>query len=396
MGRTVLDGARVGGTWFVDRARGYTRPVTTQEAYGRTKAEAAAELARKLGQHERRADLGDVADWSVADLLDWWITEIVPARVANGRLADTTAEGYERAVRLHLRDRCAGIPFVECRAAHVHRLMGQLARDGAQPSHRVWLQAVLQGAFSAAVRMELRQGNPVSLVEPPRLVEQRRPGVTLEHARKLLAAAQGDEREALWRLMLSAPMRIGEPLGAVWDDFDLDVGVFHFRRNLVRTRADQGALRWRFHDGKSHRPRDLSLSAAAVSALRAHRVSQVEQRVRAGPAWVGARVVDVDGRTVVRPQLVFSTATGEPVDRKRPLAALTRLCATAQVPRLTPRDLRHAAVTLLQDADVHPAIVQQLAGHATPAMTDHYTGVLDRACREAVDRLARRLDGHSG
>ncbi|MGH8903295.1 MAG: hypothetical protein ACRDYA_16900 [Egibacteraceae bacterium] len=77
--------------------------------YGDTLAQAEADLARKVAAYERQLELGDAAAWTVADMLDWFVDEWCPERVADRRLAATTYEGYERAVLLHLRPRLTGV-----------------------------------------------------------------------------------------------------------------------------------------------------------------------------------------------------------------------------------------------------------------------------------------------
>jgi integrase len=74
---------------------------------------------------------------------------------------------------------------------------------------------------------------------------------------------------------------------------------------------------------------------------------------------------------------------------------LAKLCDAAGVPAVNPHGLRHAAVTLLQNADVHPRVVQQLAGHSSLELSDVYTGQLEEQMRAAVDTLDRRLAGEA-
>ncbi|MGH8902076.1 MAG: hypothetical protein ACRDYA_10430 [Egibacteraceae bacterium] len=49
----------------------------------------------------------------------------------------------------------------------------------------------------------------------------------------------------------------------------------------------------------------------------------------------------------------------------------------------------------MREASVDAPVVQQLAGHSSDTMMDHYTGWLARACRDAVEAHVGRLDGHS-
>lgn len=166
------------------------------------------------------------------------------------------------------------------------------------------------------------------------------------------------------------------------DDIDLDAGTYRVRRNLVRIEG-----RWEFHDCKGHQERTIPVGAATVAALGRRKVELARERLAAGVGWKGAVVVDVDG-AAIRPELVFCNEDGTPIHQTWIARELERLCARADIPRMTPHALRHAANTLLQAEGVTPAVIQQLAGHVTPSMTDLYTGVLGPAMRDAVDRLA--------
>jgi hypothetical protein len=176
-------------------------------AYGHTRQEAADKLAAKLAAHQHEHAVGDPAKWTVDQLLDWWVGTYLPGRVADRRIVDTTAAIYARHVRLHLKDRLcfARLPFVDVRAHHVVALHDELREAGASLSLRRNVHTVLGMVFSAAVRMEWVPSNPVSRVDPPKVDRQRRSGVTLEIARKLWRAADGDRLEAYWRLLLSPP-----------------------------------------------------------------------------------------------------------------------------------------------------------------------------------------------
>ncbi|MEX2619462.1 MAG: tyrosine-type recombinase/integrase, partial [Egibacteraceae bacterium] len=114
------------------------------------------------------------------------------------------------------------------------------------------------------------------------------------------------------------------------------------------------------------------------------------ERAWAGQGWVEPVVTWPDG-TVAPADLMFRMPSGTPIWDRTLGEWLTQLCEAAGVDRLTPHGLRHAAVTLLEDTGAHPAVVQQLAGHASASMTDHYTAALQRAMREAVEMLAVRL-----
>jgi integrase len=358
-------------------------------AYGRTRQEAADKLVAKVAAHQHHATVGDPATWTVDQLLDWWTGTYLPGKVADRRIVDTTAVNYARHVRLHLKDRAcfSFLPFIEVRTHHIVALHDELRLAGASLSLRRNVHTVLGMVFSAAVRMEWMPSNPVSRVDPPHVERQRRQGITIELARRLWQAAEGDRLEAYWRLLLSAPMRPGEPLGARWPDINVQGRLYILERNLVRTGGQ-----WVFHDTKGHQGRKVPLPSPMMDSLRRHRTRQAEAKLAAGPLWHDPEILDVDGTLRSVDDLVFRTAWGGPWNRRDIGKACDRLCERAGVaPKLTPHGLRHAATTLLREMGVDLAVLQQLAGWTSESMADHYTGTLDAAMRVAVERLAEQL-----
>jgi integrase len=67
----------------------------------------------------------------------------------------------------------------------------------------------------------------------------------------------------------------------------------------------------------------------------------------------------------------------------------------ARLPVIKLHEGRHPAASLARDAGVEPGIRREQLGHATGAMTDHYTHVLAEAHLEAAEKVAR-LVGEAG
>lgn len=72
------------------------------------------------------------------------------------------------------------------------------------------------------------------------------------------------------------------------------------------------------------------------------------------------------------------------MNRHQAARAIGRLCRAAGITkRITPHSLRHTMVTLSLEAGVPIHLVQDAAGHASPATTRRY------------DRARHALDGHA-
>lgn len=373
------------GRYRARARRGPRGAVEETYGFGRTRKEAYADLTRKL-KARKAADGRPGSGSPLAVYLAWWLDVELAGRVADGLIQVTTVGGYEQKVRLHVEPLLGRVALEDLSAADVRAWMEKLRRKGLSPRTREYAHATLRAALSAAQDYELVDRNVAKLVDAPKVERRRRPPTPLGDARALLAATAGRDLEALYRLALSVPLRPGELLGAEWSRIDLAAATLRVERNLLR--HDGG---WRLHDLKGHEARTVPLSAGVVEALAVQRERQAVWRGE--PGWRPVDVVEVvRGLETVRAgDFVATDRWGAPRHNSHLNADLRELCEAAGVPRRTPHGLRHAAVTLLVDSGVDQAVVQQLAGHQSAAMSDLYTGVLERGMRDAVTRVEGRL-----
>jgi integrase len=214
-------------------------------------------------------------------------------------------------------------------------------------------------------------------VDLPKLAPREAPVLAAGPAQRLLQAARGERLEALFVLALTTGARQGELLGLRWEDVDLEGGLLHIRRKLLRVQRQLVESAPKSASGR----RTLVLSRLAVEALRRHRARQSEERLQVGAAWA-------------RPDLVFTTARGEPLN------ACTlrnwhfpRLLRKAGLPKLPFHGLRHSVATLLLSRGESINVVQELLGHSSPGLTLRvYRHVLPGEQRAAVERLTALLD----
>ena len=112
--------------------------------------------------------------------------------------------------------------------------------------------------------------------------------------------------------------------------------------------------------------------------LRAHRKAQVAARLRASTAWQ-----DND--------LIFCREDGSPWPPDYVSRRFKEIATAAGLPVIKLHEGRHSAASLARDAGVDPKIRQEQLGHATGAMTDHYTHVFADAHRAAAEAVARHV-----
>lgn len=223
-----------------------------------------------------------------------------------------------------------------------------------------------------ASRWGLVPRNVALLVDPPR---GNRPAVqpfTPEQARVFLDAVQGDRLEALYTVALSVDLRQGEALSLRWEDVNLEQ-----RRLSVRYALQRIGGKLQLVEPKTAKSRrTLALPAFAVTALRAHKVRQLEERVRLGAHWRDTG-------------FIFTSSVGTPLEARNVVRHFHAVQARIGIrPRRRFHDLRHSAASLLLAQGEDLRGIMELLGHSQISLTANlYAHVLDASKRQTADRM---------
>lgn len=221
-------------------------------------------------------------------------------------------------------------------------------------SSLVKLHSYLGQAYDAGVRRRLVGWNPARVaVVPPAQSKRRGRALTPAEARSLLKVAEGHRLGAWVVVALSMGLRPGEISGLNWEAIDLDVGRMMVYRSLGWV-ADIPELK----APKSTRARTLTIPDRATKALRRHRQTQLEERLKAGSVWPR----EWEG-------LVFVSESGGPLRPENARRMVRELASAAGIDGgLTPYDLRHSATSVLSASGVAPELLADLLGHVDTRM----------------------------
>jgi integrase len=248
-------------------------------------------------------------------------------------------------------------PLRELIAQDVRGVLTDLAATHSTRSVVVAHNAIERAIRHAEANDYVRR-NVASLVRPPS-GQPGRPSksLTFDQANSLMAAAEGSPLGAYVVLCLLTGIRAEEARALTWQHVDLDgdpatvppipphVAVWR----SVRAHGDTKTEKSR---------RTLRLPERAVTALRAHRARQAEQRLLAGELWQ-----DND--------LVFSSSVGTALDAANVRRAFKKITTAAGLgDGWKPLELRTSFVSLMSGSGVLVEEIARLVGHTSTRTTE--------------------------
>lgn len=322
-------------------------------------AKTEADAKRKLRDLLRIVDSGvpiTSGSLTVAGLLNDWEAKALP----NRHLEPSTVTRHISSKKMLIRD-LGGRRVKDLRPEHIEAAFAKRAAAGNSRATLAKLRTTLRMALAWGERRGVVARNVAAVVELPAKARPAKPGKAMStaQARAFVEAATGTPYEAMWLVCLYLGLRPGEAAGLAWGDVDFDQDVVHVRRSRkldTNGRAVVGATK------TTQSVRSLDAPERVMNALRAHRLTQTEQRLQLGPGWTNAD------------DLVFTSPTGRATDPskcRREFGTVVRAAELAD--GWTPNLLRHTAASLLSDAGVPIEELADQLGHKDTRMASlHY------------------------
>jgi integrase len=172
---------------------------------------------------------------------------------------------------------------------------------------------------------------------------------------------------ALFVVLTTTGMRIGEALGLKWTDMNFEQGTVSIQR-AVQRQKDRGLVYIEPKTALSRRT--VQLTSFALSELRQHRARSAVNHVKT--------------------DIVFASDAGTLLDPTNVTHRFQQTRERAGLPALRLHDLRHTAATLMLQEGVHPSVVREMLGHSTVMLTlGTYSHVVPTMQREATMKLDR-------
>ncbi len=320
------------------------------------------EAARKhAGRLKKQITLGDdpLAERkkvrkapTVTDLCDRYISDYLPRKRPSSQTNDQSMIATIIKPKLGTR-KVASVAHADIDA--LHRAM----KGTPYRANRV--VALVSKMFSLAIRWGWRADNPCRGLE--RFPEEKRKRyLSVEEIARLTTALDEypDQRPAdAVRLCLLTGCRIGEALGALWDQFDLETG--HWVKAGAQTKQKT-----------EHR---APLSEAAVVLLK---------------GILEAAPKAEDGSPASRYVFPGKVPDAHLFDIKTPWNAIRK---AAGIEGVRVHDLRHTYASILASAGASLPMIGALLGHTQPATTARYTHLFDDPLRKMTDQVGHVVTG---
>lgn len=315
---------------------------------------------------------------SLGEYLQYWMdTLITPRRKPK------TVRNYTQ-MMVHIPARLKSMPLPNLRPEVLRAFVAELEGQPLAAATKRNVFAVLRSALNQAWRDSRVEHNHIARVEPPRAVDVEMQPLTPDQARALLELAKGDGQWAgpiITALCLG--LRMGEVLGLLVDDFDLETGTLRIDKQLQRYGKKKLAL----EETKQRTKRTVKLPITILDVLTNHIKLREETRKLAASAW-RSPVKVMDGRHV---EFLFTTAVGTPHFDSNLRRRLRALLALAGIQHHRFHDLRHTTATMLIAAGVSPKAVQYFMGWKDSRMVDRYTHPVVEVMNETAQALERAL-----
>ncbi len=341
--------------------------------YGKTRGEVARKLTAALKTTQDGLPLIGERQ-TTRQYLERWLESVKPS------LRPSTHKSYCDIARCHLIPALGHIPLAKLGPQHIQQMLAAKRQTGLSPRRVQYIRAVLRRALGQALRWGLVARNVATLVDPPRQERYEIKPLSPDQVATLLEAARGDRHAALYTLAIATGLRQGELLALRWTD--LDEGRQSLTVGATLQKVDR---EFRLLEPKTARSRRaIDLPAIAVAALRQHRASQLEERLRLGAAWQDWG-------------LVFATEQGTPLDASSITHRFQKLLNRAGLPRIRFHDLRHTCASLLLAQGVPPRMIMEVLGHSQISLTmNTYAHILPALRQQAAEAMDAALGGAKG
>ena len=348
-------------------------PVTGRTIYknvlGKTQAEVKVKLKsaiEKSGVQSLRTERYTVGQW-----LDTWMENYAKLQVR-----PSSHKIYQGFIENHIKPALGDIPLEKLTAMNLQRLYKHLLENGrvecmesrSKPKGLSVktvrnINQMISSTLNCAVEQRLIPANPTKGCVLPKLERKEMKILPPESLGTFFEEARRSGVFELYYIDLATGLRRGELLGLKWSDVDLDKGIIHIRRQVLR------------QDGKVvEAPLKTKNSCRNIA--------------------IGAETIEVLKGMEQKDEYVFPSPFGGPMSPDSILHMLQRILKRAGLERIRFHDLRHTFSVLALQNGVDVKTLSAMLGHYSAGFTlDTYAHVTTSMQKQAANAVGNFLSG---
>ena len=347
-----------------------------RSVYGSTQKE----VRQKLAQITAAIDKGTYQapnKITVAAWMEEWLTTF-----CENKVKPLTLQSYRASIKNHIVPAIGAMELQAVKGTHIQRLYNSMTRAGLSAKTVKNTSAIMHKAFSVALKQGIIAANPCDAAELPKAERKEIHPLADDEIPLFLSAIDGSPMRNAYALCLFAGLREGECLGLSWGQVDFEKGRITISQQLQKVRTESREKYQITPSTKSGKPRTIQPPAIAFEYLRAERVKQLENRLRAGPAWSNPD------------DLVFTDEVGRHYAIHTFYKRFKAIAASIGRPDARPHDLRHTAATVAIASGADIKSVQDLLGHSTASFTlNVYAHTSEQMMQDTASRMQNYYDG---
>lgn len=309
-----------------------------------------------------------------------WMEEWLATFCAN-KVKPLTLQSYAAIIKNHIVPALGALELQAVRGTQIQKLYNSMTRAGLSGKTVKNVSAVLHKAFSVALKQGIIAANPCDAAELPKAEHKEIRPLADSEIPRFLAAIDSSPMRNAFALCLFAGLREGECLGLSWKQVDFERGRITVSQQLQKVRTEGKGEYQITPSTKSGKPRTIEPPPIAFEYLRAERVKQLGNRLKAGPMWSNPD------------DLVFTDEAGGHYAIYTFYTRFKAIAASIGRPDARPHDLRHTAATVAIASGADVKSVQELLGHATASFTlNVYAHTSEQMMKDTAARVQSYYD----
>ena len=307
-----------------------------------------------------------------SDMSEWFIENY-----AKNKLKEITCYNYESQIKNHLLPELGNIKLKEFTPAKITEFF-KTRKYAPATCRKVYV--IMQSIFARAVEQGFIKETPctkaVILPKNKSEMKEKKPFLDEAQAKELLSMVEEySQFNTIIKVLLYTGMRSGECLALRWQDIDFQNKTIHIENTLT----DVGGKHWLQPPKTANSNRFIGLSDVLANIFQEHRKHQQEKLNKLGSLYL-------------YPEMVFTTDSGNYVDRSRLNTQFRKFVKNTNFEFATLHTLRHCNATLLINSGIDLKIVSELLGHSDISTTANvYADVLQSSKAKVADLISLKL-----